>query len=242
MARLGYPLVDERESGARDAQSPPVQVEQYYGLARALARRFASRGESMEDLEQVAFLALIGAAGRYRPDHPAGFASYATSCILGELKRHFRDRTWMMRVPRSVQERFLAVKTARNELTQTLGCSPTVDQIASHLRTSVEAVLEAMEAGDNYSPLSLDAGSREDGESGLDVGFLDEGFDRRLDHRDLRESLAGLPPEEQKLIRRIYFEGRTQRVVAKELGVSQMQVSRMVARTIKKLRRSMAAV
>lgn len=236
-------LVDPggRTGAKRREHHAPVEVERYYGLARALAHRFAGRGESTDDLEQVALLALLKASQRYRPAHPAHFASYATACILGELKRHFRDRAWMMRVPRSVQERFLAVKSARGELEQALGCSPTVAQIARYLGIGDEEVLDAIEAGESYSLRSLDVPCREGDEPGLEVGVVDENFDRRLEHRQLRESLNTLPVEQRKLIRRIYFEGQTQRAVATELGVSQMQVSRMVARVMDKLRRSMEA-
>ncbi len=213
-------------------------VESHYNLARSLARRFAHHGELADDLEQVALLALVKAAGRYSPDHGSSFATFATASILGELKRHFRDRTWMLRVPRSLQETYLSIKTAREELGQTLGASPTVPQIATHLGISDESVLAAMEAGDSYWPASLDTPRRGEDEPGVDVPVIDGGFDSSLERRQLRESLPKLEERERLIIKRLYFDGWTQRRVAEEIGVSQMQVSRLMARILAKLRDS----
>ena len=211
-------------------------VESHLNLARSLARRFAHHGEMTEDLEQVALLALVKAAGRYSDDHGSSFATYATASILGELKRHFRDKTWMLRVPRSLQETYLSIKTAREELGQKLGASPTIPQIAAHLRVSEEAVLAAMEAGDSYWPASLDTARRDGEDPVTDVPVIEHGFETSLDRRQLRESIPTLDSREQHLIKRLYFDGWTQRRVAEEIGVSQMQVSRLMARTLAKLR------
>lgn len=215
-----------------------VQAELVTGhsrLARSLARRFSRHGEAKEDLEQVAMLALLKAARRYDPAREVSFSTYATASILGELKRHFRDKTWMMRVPRSVQESYLAVKEARESLTHQLSCSPTIQQIAERLGTSDEAVLEAMEAGENYWPESLDAGVF-DGEAGRDVPVLDGGFDRSLERHQLTTLLPRLTPRQRLILKRIYFDGWTQRQVASEVGVSQMQVSRLLSKTTDQLR------
>ena len=211
-------------------------VGSHLNLARSLARRFAHHGEMTEDLEQVALLALVKAAGRYSDDHGSSFATYATASILGELKRHFRDKTWMLRVPRSLQETYLSIKTAREELGQKLGASPTIPQIAAHLRVSEETVLAAMEAGDSYWPASLDTARRDGEDPVTEVPVIEHGFETSLDRRQLRESLPTLDSREQHLIRRLYFDGWTQRRVAEEIGVSQMQVSRLMARTLAKLR------
>ena len=213
-------------------------VRSHCNLARSLARRFAHHGELADDLEQVALLALVKAAGRYSGDHGSSFATFATASILGELKRHFRDRTWMLRVPRSLQETYLSIKTAREELGQTLGASPTVPQIATHLGISDESVLAAMEAGDSYWPASLDTPRRGEDEPGVDVPVIDGGFDSSLERRQLRESLPKLEERERLIIKRLYFDGWTQRRVAEEIGVSQMQVSRLMARILAKLRDS----
>jgi RNA polymerase sigma-B factor len=210
-------------------------VQSHIRLAHSLARRFAHHGEPADDLEQVALLALVKAARRFDANRDTAFATYATASILGELKRHFRDKTWMLRVPRSLQERYLAVKEAREELNQELGCSPTIAQIAARVGVSEEAILEAMEAGDSYWPASLDVGTSED-EPVTEVPVVDEGFDRSLDRQQLRNLLPRLEHRELVILQRLYFDGWTQRRVADEIGVSQMQVSRLLVRTIAKLR------
>ena len=210
-------------------------VTSHANLARSLARRFAGHGESRQDLDQVALLALVKAATRFEADRNVSFSTFATSTILGELKRHFRDRTWMMRVPRPLQETYLAVKDARDALTQELAASPTIAQIAERLRITEERVLEAMEAGENYWPESLDAGFADD-QSGRDVPVTDPGFERALEHYELGHLLPRLAPRERLVLERLYIDGRTQRQVAQELGISQMQVSRLVNATLANLR------
>lgn len=235
------------ERTAPDREPPPTLachqeqrrlVETHYNLARSLARRFSHHGEMADDLEQVALLALVKAAGRYSPERGSSFATFATASILGELKRHFRDKTWMLRVPRSLQEAYLSVKAAREELGQTLGTSPTVQQIAEHLGVSDETVLAAMEAGDSYWPASLDTPRNGDEDSTTDVPVVDSGFETTLDRRQLRDSLPLLEEREKLVLKRLFFDGWTQRDVASEIGVSQMQVSRLMARTLAKLRQS----
>ncbi len=210
-------------------------VQSHLNLARSLARRFNHYGDG-EDLEQVAMMALLKAAGRFRPEKGFAFATYATVSIIGELKRHFRDRTWAMRVPRSVQETYLAVKAARDTLGQQLGASPTVQQIAAHLGVTDEAVLTAMEAGDNYSAISLDVPARDGDGAAIDPAVDDPLLDLALDRRQLELALPRLDRQEMLLVRRLYFDGCTQKQVAAELGVSQMQVSRLGARLLEKLR------
>jgi RNA polymerase sigma-B factor len=204
-------------------------------LARSLARRFSHHGEAKDDLEQVALMALVKAARRYDPGREISFSTYATASILGEIKRHFRDKTWVMRVPRSVQESYLAVKEARESLTHELSCSPTIQQIAERMGTSDEVVLEAMEAGENYWPESLDVGVFE-GETGRDVPVVDGGYERSLERQQLASLLPRLAPRERVILKRVYLDGWTQRQVAEEIGVSQMQISRLLSRTVDKLR------
>lgn len=245
--RIFRKAVTDRDGGRGPTRSPGAgetlarhqeQAELVQGHARlalSLARRFSHHGESKEDLQQVAMLALLKAARRYDPGREVSFSTYATASILGELKRHFRDKTWMMRVPRSVQESYLAVKEAREALTHELSCSPTIQQIAERLGTSDEAILEAMEAGENYWPESLDAGVFE-GESGRQVPVVDGGFDRSLERHHLTTLLPRLAPRERLILKRIYLDGWTQRQVADEIGVSQMQVSRLLSKITGKLR------
>ena len=217
----------------RQAQSD--LVASHARLARSLARRFSHHGEAKEDLEQVALLALVKAARRYDPGRETSFSTYATASILGELKRHFRDKTWTMRVPRSIQESYLAVKQAREVLTHELSCSPTIQQISARLGISDETVLEAMEAGENYWPESLDAGTFE-GDAGRDVPVTDGGFELTLERQQFATLLPRLAPRERLILKRLYFDGWTQRQVAEEVGVSQMQISRLLAKAMEKLR------
>jgi RNA polymerase sigma-B factor len=209
-------------------------VGDHLRLARSLARRFAHRGEPVDDLEQVAILALIKAAKRFDPSRDTLFATYATSSILGELKRHFRDKTWMLRVPRSVQELYLSVKQARNELTHSLGASPTVRQIADFLETTEASVLDAIRAGGNFWPASLDG--RTDDEPTTEVPVVDLSLDQSLDRLQVQRRLSQLDESEHLVLKRIYFDNCAQRQIAAELGVSQMQVSRILARALTKLR------
>ena len=209
-------------------------VESHVRLARSLARRFAHHGEPADDLEQVAMLALVKAAKRFDPERNTRFATYATSSILGELKRHFRDKTWMLRVPRPVQELYLSVKQMRDELTHELGTTPTNGQIAERLGVPESAVLDAMRAGDNFWPASLDGRNGEDAVT--EVPVTDPSYDQCLDRLQVQGSLPSLDHRERTVLKRVYFDGSTQREVAAELGVSQMQVSRLLAQSINKLR------
>lgn len=227
----------EETLAERQAQSDLVAT--HARLARSLARRFSHHGESKEDLEQVALLALVKAARRFDPARETSFSTYATASILGEIKRHFRDKTWMMRVPRSVQEMYLATKEARESLTHELSRSPTVAQVAERLEIGEETVLEAMEAGENYWPESLDVAVFE-GESGREVPVTDGGFELTLERQQFVSLLPRLAPRERLILKRLFFDGWTQRQVAEEVGVSQMQISRLLARTIEKLRRWIA--
>lgn len=212
-------------------------VSSYMGLASALARRYRNRGERSEDLEQVATLALVKAARRYSPEL-GSFASFATTSILGELKRHFRDRLWMVRPPRQMQELHLTIRSARDELAQAHGSSPTIAQIAAHLDTTEEAVLAAMDAAANCWTTSLDAPNPQTDSAVTEVAVHDDGFDRSLDHHLLQEAIPRLSPMEKLMVKRLYFDGDTQRQLARELGVSQMQVSRLMAKTLSNLRQA----
>jgi RNA polymerase sigma-B factor len=210
-------------------------VTQHVRLARALAHRFLHRGEPADELEQVAFLALVKASHRFDPGHDTTFATYATVSVLGELKRHFRDKTWMLRVPRSTQELYLSIKEAREDLGHQLGTPPTVAQIARHLEVSDEAILEAMEAGGSYWTASLDVRGP-DGERSIDIPVTDGALAQALDRQRLRVLLLRLDERERLILKRLYFDGYTQQRVADELGASQMQVSRLLARTMARLR------
>jgi RNA polymerase sigma-B factor len=218
---------------ARLAQEELVLA--HVDLARSLARRFAHRGQPLDDLEQVALLALLGAARRYDASRGSAFVSYASASIVGELKRYFRDRSWSMRVPRSLQELHLVVGGAREELNHQLGHAPTTEQIAGHLGAREEDVVRAMEAGSNYRVESLDVAPMDD-ERAREIPMIDESFDLVLDRQRLRAVLPRLDHRELTILKGLYFDGRTQQDLAEELGVSQMHVSRLAARAVVKLR------
>jgi RNA polymerase sigma-B factor len=237
------PTPCERTGGApptlADRLDQQLLAQRHAGLARAVSRRYARRGESVEDLEQVAMFALVKAARRYEPEREISFSTFATAYMVGEIKRHFRDKTWMMRVPRSLQERYLEVKAARDELTNTIGRSPTVDEIGTHLGLTSEAVLEAMEAASSYWPESLDEPLRDDDESGVELPVVDPGYQLALDRHELLRAMPKLDDRSQLVLRRLYFDRLSQREIAAEIGVSQMQVSRLHGRALRRLRSSM---
>jgi RNA polymerase sigma-B factor len=204
-------------------------------LARSLARRFEGRGEAAEELRQVALAALVSCARRFDPERGVAFSSYATGSILGELKRHFRDRAWGMRVGRSTQETYLEVNRAREVLSQRNGRSPTIPEIAREIGTTDERVLEAMDAERGYWLASLDA-PREDTGEAIELASIEEGFDKALNRHQLETLLPGLSTRELVILERRFFEGWTQERIADDIGVSQMQVSRLLARTLAALR------
>ncbi len=207
-------------------------------LALHLARRFANRGVSLDDLEQVASLGLLRAIDRFDPNRGLEFSTFATPTILGELKRHFRDKGWAVRVPRRVQELHLLLNTTVADLTHQLGRSPTIAELATATRSSEEEVLEAMEAAQAYRSASIDGRSASapegaDPRLGVDDLGLFEAENRVL----VEELLAHLAPREQLLLRLRFFEDMTQQQIAERLGVSQMHVSRLLARCLEDLRR-----
>ncbi|HEY8216900.1 MAG TPA: SigB/SigF/SigG family RNA polymerase sigma factor [Acidimicrobiia bacterium] len=202
-------------------------------LAEALARRMMHRGEPLEDLCQVAMVGLLKAVERFDPDHGVRFSSFATPTILGELKRHFRDRGWAVRVPRRIQELHLAVRDTTVALHQELGRPPTTGEIAERLSVREEDVIESMEAGTLYRLTSLDADPG--GQPERATGERDPHLDAVDDRVTADRLLALLPDREQRIMRMRFYEGRTQGEIAQRIGVSQMQVSRLIARSIETL-------
>ena len=208
-------------------------------VARALAARFRDRGEQLDDLVQVASLALVKAAQGYQPGKGRGFLPYAVPTITGELRRHFRDRQWGVRPPRRLQELRLSLGAAAAELTQSIGHSPTVRQLAEHLRVDQEEVIEALAAAQDYHLASLDAPM--DGEAdgtplGATLGEDDGAYDRLVDHVSVAPLLASLPERDRRILSLRFFQGWTQSQIAAEIGVTQMQVSRLLSRTLARLR------
>jgi RNA polymerase sigma-B factor len=205
-------------------------------LARSLARRYANKGEPLDDLEQVACVGLIKAIDRFDLSRDVRFATYAVPTIAGELKRHFRDRGWMMRVPREVQELSGKIGIVRERLVHDLARSPTVAELARATGADEERVMEAMAAAEAYRTLSLDQ-PFQDGTGPLEaIGGDDHGFERAEARAMLADGLGELAPREREIVRLRYFEGLTQREIAEHIGISQMHVSRLIRRTVQQLR------
>lgn len=205
-------------------------------LARSLARRYANKGEPLDDLEQVACVGLIKAIDRFDLSREVRFATYAVPTIAGELKRHFRDRGWMMRVPRDVQELSGKIGAARERLLHDLSRSPTVAELARATGADEERVMEALAAAEAYRTLSLDQ-PFQDGTGPLEaIGDDDHGFERAEARAMLADGLGELAPREREIVRLRYYEGLTQREIAEHIGISQMHVSRLIRRTVQQLR------
>ena len=214
-------------------------VRRFLPLARRLAARYRHTGESQDDLEQVACMGLIKAIDRYDPDL-GPFVRYAVPNIMGELKRHFRDKGWSMHVPRSLQERFLQVNDAVDRLAGRLGRSPSPKDIAEHTGMALEEVLEALEAATAYSPVALDAPHPGDGDTERTLGDNLGAEDPSYGLVDLGQSLApafrALPPREQTILKLRFIDDLTQSEIAEKIGVSQMHVSRIMRATLQRLR------
>ena len=228
----------EEYAKTRDPALREELVTAHVGLAEYLARRFANRGEPLDDLVQVASLGLLKAVDRFDPERGLEFSTYATPTIVGELKRHFRDKGWAVRVPRRVQELHLRLGTLVSTLSQNLGRSPTIGEIAQAASASEEEVLEAIEAGHAYRFTSLDAAPGNEDESALSAQLGED--DQALvdsEHRmALSPLIAQFPPRERKILHLRFFEGLTQSEIAERLGISQMHVSRLLARSLAQLR------
>ncbi len=209
-------------------------------FAGRLARRYRGRGEPLEDLEQVARLGLVKAIDRYDPER-GSFTAYAVITISGEIKRHFRDKTWGVHVPRRVQDMCLEVGHASMVLTTELSRTPTVPELARHLQVSEAAVLEALESSAGYSPASLNAPAG--GEGTAEFGDLLGGADSDLESVDdkltVSELLLRLPARERRMLAMRFYGNRTQAEIAAELGISQMHVSRLLSRALAWLREAM---
>lgn len=207
-------------------------------LASRLARRYAGRGESIEDLTQVAALALVKAVDGYDSQRQTPFVGYAVPTIVGALKRHFRDASWGIRVPRSLQELVLEIRAASGELTQRCGRSPTPTEFADHLHVAVNDILDALDAARARFPASLDtthAGT--DGFGVVDmIGGLDFGYTGVDDYLTLRSFVAELPEREQRILAMRFYGDMTQAQIAAEIGVSQMQISRLLHQSLARLR------
>ena len=218
-------------------------VNQHIGLVEFLARRFRNRGEPLEDLVQVGTIGLLKAIERFDLDREVEFSTYATPTIVGELKRHFRDKGWAVRVPRRLQELHLELSKTVSHLGHDLGRSPTVAEIAQYAGLTEEDVLEGLEIAQAYNFTSLDAPL--DSEDGGSTSFADQlgQEDEHLENLEYRASLAPemakLPEREQMIVYLRFFKGLTQSEIADRLGISQMHVSRLLNRTLGQLREAL---
>ena len=214
-------------------------VELHLPLVEYLARRFRNRGEWLDDLTQVATIGLIKSIDRFDLERGVEFSTYATPTIVGEIKRHFRDKGWAVRVPRRLQELKLSLTKAIGDLAQREGRAPTVSELAAHLQMSEEEVLEGLESANAYSTVSLDApdSGDEDAPAVADsLGMIDDALEGVEYRESLKPLLERLPPREKKILLLRFFGNITQSQIAAELGISQMHVSRLLARTLAQLR------
>jgi RNA polymerase sigma-B factor len=207
-------------------------VEEFAPLGYGCARRFANRGEPLDDLRQVALLGILKAVERFDPERGLPFPAFAVPTVLGELRRHFRDKGWMMRVPRRLQELHLQLDDIVTALSQRHGRAPTTAEVAEAAGVAEEDVLEAMEAGHCYRPSSIDAATPDNEPASSTLGTRDRRFNAVEDRATITHLLERLSPRERRVVYLRFFEDRTQSEIAQEIGVSQMHVSRLLSRSL----------
>lgn len=226
-----------KEDGDLDAREKLVMS--HMNLVRFLANKFKNRGEPLDDLIQVGYLGLLKAIDRFDPSRGLEFTTFATPTILGEIKRHFRDKGWSVRVPRRLQELSAKVNQATDVLTKELQRSPKVEEIAEYLDASVDDVLEAMESSSAYSSVPLESPGNSDADDAPSIIDRYATEDNVLNFTDdrllIEEALKGFSPREREVIELRFVRGMTQVEIAKRLGISQVQVSRLLRRTLKKI-------
>jgi RNA polymerase sigma-B factor len=247
LARVRQSFRERRDQGLLerfheddDLRAREQLIERFIPLARQLASRYSYTDESHEDLVQVACLGLVKAVDRFEPDRGSTFVNYAVPTILGELKRHFRDKGWAVHVPRAMQERALKVNQAIGTLSTRLGRSPSAKEIARHIGASSEQVLEALEASTAYDALSLDSrppgDDDDDRRSYADTIAADEqGYELVELSQLLSGTVRALPERERMILHLRFVEDMTQAEIAERVGVSQMHVSRLLRRSLDKL-------
>jgi RNA polymerase sigma-B factor len=222
-------------------------IEQYMSLVRSLARRYSYRGEQLEDLVQIGAIGLIKAIDRFDLDRGVELTTYATPNIIGEIKRHFRDKGWSVRVPRGLQELNVQLSRLIEQLTVQLGRSPTISELAEAAGVQEEDVLEALESGRAYSSLSLSTGGGGGGEDDGDldplesIGTEEHEYEVSEDRAVLEPGFRVLDERERRILHLRFFEGLTQSQIAQQVGISQMHVSRLIRRALEKIRDEIAA-
>ena len=228
-----------------DLQARERLIEQYMSLVRSLARRYSYRGEQLEDLVQIGAIGLIKAIDRFDLERGVELTTYATPNIIGEIKRHFRDKGWSVRVPRGLQELNVQLSRLIEQLTVQYGRSPTIGELAKAAGTSEEEVLEALESGRAYSSLSLSSGGGQDGDEELDplesIGAEEHEYEVSEDRAVLAPGFRVLDERERRILHLRFFKGLTQSQIAQHVGISQMHVSRLIRRSLEKIREEIAA-
>jgi RNA polymerase sigma-B factor len=230
-----------------DPERPKLReqlITGYLPVAEHIARRFASRGEPLEDLIQIATVGLIHAVDRFAPARGVNFFSFAIPTITGELRRYFRDHGWSTRVPRRLKDLHVAIRSTQRELSQQLGRAPRPSEIATRLEIPTSEVIEGLQAGEAYRSSSLDELLNPAGGDTATLGEFVGGLDQELEAIDDREALrpllAQLPPRERTILALRFFRGLTQTQIAEQVGMSQMHVSRLLRQTLTSLQVSMA--
>lgn len=239
-ARSTTAAIDEHELLRRyhedgDKEARQILIERMMPLVRSLARRYAGRGETLEDLEQVGFVGLIKAVDRFDVSRDLRFSTFAVPTILGEIKRHFRDRTWSVRVSRSIQELNARVTKAADRLSTKLGRSPTIEELAEATGATSEQVLEALQGAQAYSTVPLEEPIGDDDEPVAKLGEIDTNFARADERMAIGAGMEALGEREQQIVALRFLYGLTQREIAERIGISQMHVSRLLRRSLERM-------
>ena len=225
----------------RRAQMREQLISGYLPLAHNIARRYAQRGEPLDDLTQVASIGLVQAIERYQPEHGSHFLAFAVPTITGEIRRYFRDKSWSMRVPRRLKDLHLSINSVLGELSQQLDHAPRPSDIAARLEVPVADVLDALEAGHSYRADSLDQllGTESPTTVGDLFGQPDPRMDRFVNYHSLAPALATLPARQRDILIMRFYDDMTQTQIAAKLGLSQMHISRLLSQTLTQLRRQL---
>ena len=244
MPRIDDKILLRRYHEQGDLQAREQLIEQYMSLVRSLARRYSYRGEQLEDLVQIGAIGLIKAIDRFDVNRGVELTTYATPNIIGEIKRHFRDKGWSVRVPRGLQELNVQLSRLVEQLTVQYGRSPTIPELAKASGSQEEEVLEALESGRAYSSLSLSVGGGGDGDDDLDplesIGTEEHQYEVSEDRAVLAPGFRALDERERKILQLRFFDGLTQSQIAQQVGISQMHVSRLIRRSLEKIRAEIA--
>jgi len=244
MTRIDDKILLRRYHEDGDLQAREQLIEQYMSLVRSLARRYSYRGEQLEDLVQIGAIGLIKAIDRFDLDRGVELTTYATPNIIGEIKRHFRDKGWSVRVPRGLQELNVQLSRLVEQLTVQYSRSPTIPELAKAAGVEEEEVLEALESGRAYTSLSLSVGGGGGDDDDLDplesLGTEEHQYEVSEDRAVLAPGFKALDERERKILQLRFFDGLTQSQIAQQVGISQMHVSRLIRRSLEKIRETIA--